>query len=64
MHKKGIWKFLLPYIIILGVIVVLFIVVGNGSTQAVNIEAQGYKMICTPKCINFGVHIKSVGFLF
>ena len=45
MQKKGIWKFLLPYIIILGVIIVLFVIVGNGSTQAVKLEAQGYNKL-------------------
>lgn len=45
MKRKGIWKFLLPYFIIFGVIVVLFIIVGNGSTQAVSIEAQGYQKL-------------------
>ena len=45
MKRKGIWQFLLPYLIIFGVIVVLFIIVGNGSTQAVSIEAQGYQKL-------------------
>ena len=45
MKRKGIWQFLLPYLIIFGVIVVLFIIVGNGSTQAVAIEAQGYQKL-------------------
>ena len=45
MKKKGIWQFLLPYFIIFGVIVVLFIIVGNGSTQAISIEAQGYQKL-------------------
>lgn len=45
MQKKGIFKFLLPYLIILGVIVVLFVVVGNGSTHSTNLEAQGYNKL-------------------
>ena len=43
--KSSVFKFLLPYIIILGVIVGLFILVGNGSTQSVNLEAQSYKAL-------------------
>ena len=45
MKRKGIWKFLLPYFIIFGIIVVLFLLVGNGSTTAVSIESQGYKKL-------------------
>lgn len=45
MQRKSIWKFLLPYLIILGVIIGLFVIVGNGSTQAVEIEAQGYNKL-------------------
>ena len=43
--KSSVFKFLLPYIIILGVIVGLFVLVGNGSTQSVNLEAQSYKAL-------------------
>ena len=42
MQKKGMFRFLLPYLIILGVIVTLFVLVGNGSTHSTEIEAQGY----------------------
>ena len=42
MKKKGMFRFLLPYLIILGVIVTLFVLVGNGSTHSTEIEAQGY----------------------
>lgn len=43
--KSSVFKFLLPYIIILGVIIGLFIMVGNGSTQAISLEAQGFEKI-------------------
>ena len=43
--KSSVFKFLLPYIVILGVIIGLFIMVGNGSTQAINLEAQGFEKV-------------------
>ena len=43
--KSSVFKFLLPYIVILGVIIGLFIMVGNGSTQAINLEAQGVEKV-------------------
>ena len=43
--KSSVFKFLLPYIVILGVIIGLFIMVGNGSTQAISLEAQGFEKI-------------------
>ena len=43
--KSSVFKFLLPYIIILGVIIGLFVLVGNGTTQSVNLEAQSYKAL-------------------
>ena len=43
--KSSVFKFLLPYIVILGIIVGLFVLVGNGTTQSVNLEAQSYKAL-------------------
>ena len=43
--KSSVFKFLLPYIVILGIIIGLFIMVGNGSTQAISLEAQGFEKI-------------------
>ena len=43
--KSSVFKFLLPYIVILGVIIGLFIMVGNGSTQAISLEAQGFEKV-------------------
>ena len=43
MQKRGMFRFILPYLIILGVIVVLFLFVGNGSTYDLkSLEAQRY----------------------
>ena len=43
--KSSVFKFLLPYIVILGIIVGLFIMVGNGSTQAISLDAQGFEKV-------------------
>ncbi len=45
MQKKGIFKFLLPYLIIFGIIVGLFLFIGNGSTTAVSVNAQQYEKL-------------------
>ena len=45
MRKKGMFKFLLPYFIILGVIIVLFVIVGNGSTQSTNVGRQTFTQL-------------------
>ena len=45
MKRKGMFKFLLPYFIILGVIIVLFVIVGNGSTQSTNVGRHTFTQL-------------------
>ena len=45
MKRKGMFKFLLPYFVILGVIIVLFVIVGNGSTQQTNVGRQTFTQL-------------------